>query len=264
MSLAQKADRHDLYQQSVQDPEAEMDFVEITFRELRGRPARDLREDFCGTAYSSCEWVARHPEHSAVAVDLDEEVLEWGEDNNLSNLDDHARDRITLLREDVRRRRRERFDCVLAMNFSYYLFEDRDSMREYFVSVRRSLRGDGLFFLDAYGGYDAHRDIVEEREVDGFTYIWEQANFDPISHRMDCYIHFSFPDGSRQDKAFVYPWRLWTLPEIRELLREAGFKRTRIYWEGLDESTGEGNGEFTLSETGSADAGWICYIVAEP
>ena len=36
---AGRADRHQLYQESVQDTEAEIDFVEETWRALRDRPA---------------------------------------------------------------------------------------------------------------------------------------------------------------------------------------------------------------------------------
>ena len=64
------------------------------------------------------------------------------------------------------------------------------------------------------------------------------------------------------EKAFTYEWRLWTLPEIRELLEEAGFGRVTVYWEGTDED-GEGNGEFEPTTRGDADAGWIAYLVAE-
>ena len=88
------------------------------------------------------------------------------------------------------------------------------------------------------------RNIEEERECDGFTYIWEQASFNPIDGMMDCHIHFTFPDGSRMDRAFSYRWRLWTLPELREMLAEAGFRDIVVYWEGTDEDANEGNGIF--------------------
>ncbi len=52
-----------------------------------------------------------------------------------------------------------------------------------------------------------------------------------------------------------------TLPEITEMLTEAGFKAT-VYWEQADED-GEGNGEFIAQTEGEADAGWIAYIVGE-
>ena len=256
-------DRHHLYQASVQDPESEMDFVYNTFKSLRKCPPRKLREDFCGTAYSSCHWVSRDDRNTALAIDLDEEVLDWGMHNNLSELTDTQKKRITLLKGDVLEAPQEGFDAVLAMNFSYYLFMQRETMLQYFKTVFNSLGDEGIFFLDAYGGYDAPREIEETRHLEGFDYIWDQAEFDPVTGKMQCYIHFTFPDGERMDKAFSYCWRLWTLPELQEILTEAGFSGVSIYWEQTDEKTGEGNGEFKKATSGDADAGWICYIVSE-
>ena len=258
-----KADRHELYQASVQDTEAEIDFVESTWSELRNRPAELLREDFCGTANTACEWVRRDPLHYSVAIDLDPEVLEWGRRHNLEDLDDDEFARIRLLQADVATCTTEAADIVLAMNFSYYLFMTRAAMLRYFRNVRDGLVEDGLFILDAYGGYDAPREIEEERECDGFTYVWEQASYNPIDGAMTCHIHYRFPDKSRMDRAFTYHWRLWTLPEIRELLEEAGFHGVTVYWEGTDEETNEGNGIYEPAEVGDADPGWICYIVAQ-
>ena len=45
-SMAATADRHYLYQEAVQDPVAEIDFIEETWGELRRRPLELLREDF--------------------------------------------------------------------------------------------------------------------------------------------------------------------------------------------------------------------------
>jgi SAM-dependent methyltransferase len=261
--IADQADRHYLYQESVQDTEAEIDFVEETWRELRNRPAELLREDFCGTANTSCEWVRRDPQHYAIGIDWDAEVLEWGRLNNLEQLDDEQFSRMDLLQENVLGAHTERADIVLAMNFSYFLFLERQDLLKYFRAVHASLVDDGIFFLDAYGGYDAPKVIEEERECDGFTYIWEQASFNPIDSRMTCHIHFEFPDQSRLDEAFSYQWRLWTLPEICELLAESGFANVTVYWEGTDEEANEGNGIFEPAEVGDADPGWICYIVAE-
>jgi len=266
--MAALADRHRLYQSSVQDVEAEIDFVEQTWAELRQRPAVFLREDFCGTANTACEWVVRDDEHQAVGIDLDPEVLEWGRLNRLTQLDDEQLERIELLNEDVLQTRPGLADIILAMNFSYFLFLTRDDLREYFINVLDGLVADGILFLDAYGGYEAPMVIQESRECedeDGndFTYIWDQASFNPINSCMDCQIHFEFPDGSRMEKAFSYHWRLWTLPEIREILYEAGFSRVDVYWEGTDEENNEGNGIYTPSETGDADPGWVCYIVAQ-
>lgn len=262
-NMAELADRHYLYQESVQDTQSEIDFVEETWAELRDRPAELLREDFCGTANTACEWVRRDRAHRAVGIDLDGEVLEWGELNNIAQLDADQQARIELLREDVVETLPEPADIVLAMNFSYFLFNTRAAMLDYFRNVREGLVEDGLFFLDAYGGYDAPRELEEERECDGFTYVWEQASFNPIDSMMDCRIHYQFPDGSRIDNAFTYRWRLWTLPELRELLGEAGFSQVTVYWEGTDQEKNEGNGIYQPAEVGDADPGWVCYIVAQ-
>jgi hypothetical protein len=48
---ARNADRHSLYQQSVQAPEYEVRFLDKIFRRHTGRKLLQLREDFCGTAY---------------------------------------------------------------------------------------------------------------------------------------------------------------------------------------------------------------------
>jgi hypothetical protein len=267
-SMSDSADRYLLYQQAVQDVEAEIDFIENTWSELRQRPAVLLREDFCGTAKTACEWVIRDENHHAIGVDMDEEVLEWGKLYNLVALEDDQIERIELLQENVLQTRPGLADIILAMNFSYYLFLKRDLLREYFVNALDSLVSDGILFLDAYGGYEAPMVLTEPRECvdeDGndFTYIWDQASFNPIDSCMACHIHFEFPDRSRMDKAFSYQWRLWTLPEIREILYEAGFSTVDIYWEGTDEKKNEGNGIYMPCKTGDADPGWVCYIVAQ-
>jgi len=265
-SLAQTADRHRLYELSVQCAEAEIDFVDDTFKKLRGRRARLLREDFCGTSNVCCEWVRRRKENRAIGVDLDEEVLDWGRLHRLDKLKASRRRRIELLREDVLKVKTESVEIVSAMNFSYWLFKERTQLKRYFTQVREQLTEDGILFMDAYGGYDAYREIDEEREIeDGesyFTYVWEQAKYDPVSGHLICHIHFDFEDGSRMERAFSYDWRLWSLPEIRELLDEAGFRKVGVYWQGFDKQ-GEPDGIFVPVEEGEADAGWICYIVAE-
>jgi len=53
------------------------------------------------------------------------------------------------------------------------------------------------------------------------------------------------------------------LPEIRELLTEAGFSDVTVYWEGTDTDKNEGNGIYAPAVTGDADPGWVCYLVAQ-
>jgi hypothetical protein len=265
-TLAERADPRRLYERAVQCPEAEVDFLTGRFRWLRGRDARALREDFCGTAAVCREWVERDTDNTALGLDLDTDVLAWAEDRARVALPPAGRERLRLLCADVSTAQTPKVDIIAAMNFSYWLFRERPRLLDYFSAVRASLAEDGVFFLDAYGGYDAFREIIEERAVDddegSFTYRWEQSSYNPIDGAMDCHIHFAFPDGSELPRAFSYRWRLWTLPEIRELLAEAGFRRVLVYWQGWDDD-GEPDGCFEPAEQADADAGWICYLSAE-
>lgn len=263
-SMASAADRHVLYQNSVQCVEAEIDFVDEAYRDARGRSAELIREDFCGTANTSCEWVRRRRTNRAIGVDLDEEVLAWGERNNIEKLRGDGKSRITLMRDNVLAVHTEPVDIVLAMNFSYQIFKERSVLLAYFHHVRESLADDGIFFLDCYGGYESYKTTREKREIDDdVTYVWDQHEYDPITGDMTCFIHFQFSDGSKMKKAFEYHWRMWTLPELRDLLAEAGFSKTTVYWEGVDEETEEGDGEFVPTERTEQDPAWICYIGAQ-
>lgn len=261
-TMAERADIHDLYERSVQAVDVEVEFLQDTFRALRGRSPASFREDFCGTASAACEWVRTGTHRHAIGVDIDASVLDWGRRNRVARLPETARARVKLLNDDVRNVATDPVDIVGAFNFSYYCFKTRDEMRKYFTRAHAALNPDGVLFLDAFGGPDASDVQKEKTKHDGFTYVWDQAVFEPVTSRLVCHIHFKFPDGSKIKKAFTYDWRLWTLPELRELLEEAGFRRVRVYWEG-DDGDGGGNGIFTEHATGEPDLAWIAYIAAE-
>jgi SAM-dependent methyltransferase len=261
-TMAETADIHDLYERSVQAVDVEAEFLRDTYRALRGREPQSLREDFCGTASLACEWVRRGARRHAIGVDLDADVLDWGRRNRAARLPETARARLKLLNDDVRTVSAAPVDIVGAFNFSYFCFKTRDEMRSYFARVRDALNTGGVFFLDAFGGPEASDVMKEKTKLNGFTYVWEQAEFEPVTGRILCHIHFKFPDGSKLKRAFTYDWRLWTLPELRELLTEAGFTRVRVYWEG-DDGEGGGDGVFKEHATGEADLAWIAYLVAE-
>ena len=260
LTQADTADKHVLYEAAVQCVESEIDFVEETFSTLRGREARLLREDFCGTANSSCEWVRRRSTNIAYSVDIDPDVQAWGKEHHIRKLDPQQQQRVNLVTADVMDSGVDSLDVVLAMNFSYWIFKTRELMTRYFRSVYDSLNDEGIFILDSFGGYEAFREMEESTKHNGFTYVWDQSSYNPITGDGVFRIHFKFKDGSKLKNAFIYEWRVWTLPEICEMLEDAGFK-AEVYWEGTDED-GEGNGEFAPSREGDADAGWIAYIVA--
>ncbi len=259
---AQRVDKYVLYQRSVQEPEADIEFFEQVFQERFGRPPRVLREDFCGTAFTSCTWVARHPQNTAHGFDLDPEPLAWGRAHNAKDLTDEQRGRLNLVRGDVREVREPKADVVAAQNFSFCIFKTRDELRRYFEAVRKNLGDEGVFVLDIFGGPDAQMlsEEATEYEDDGFTYVWDQDRYDAITNEILCKIHFQFPDGSELRDAFTYDWRLWTIAELKEVLREAGFAAAEAYWEGADED-GDGNGEFTRADSAANEDAWIAYVV---
>jgi len=261
-TLAARADRHRLYERSVQSTEEDVELIAQIYEERRGRKARTLREDFCGTAHLACQWVRANPRHHAVGVDIDPDVLAWGTQHNLDRLSRKQRGRIALLNDDVMRARAPAADILVAFNFSYWTFKRREQLLAYFRAARRGLAANGVFILDIFGGPDAMTECRERTAYRGFTYVWEQASYEPISGDYLCHIHFHFPDGSKLKRAFTYDWRLWTLPEVRDLLIDAGFRRTAVYWEQTG-SDGEGNGEFAPAERGDSDPAWIAYVIAE-
>jgi hypothetical protein len=259
--LARGADKHDLYQKAVQEPDADIPLIQKVFRNQFSRPAKTLREDFCGTALLACRWVKRSSDHRAWGIDLDPDPLDWGRVHNVGKLKPEEASRVKLIEGDVLDIGHESVDVTVAFNFSYFLFQERASLLNYLKRAYSTLNSEGALILDAYGGADSQRTSEEFREVDDdFDYVWDQHRFDPIHHKVTNFIHFKFPDGSQMKRAFRYDWRLWSIPEIRELLQEAGFAESVVYWEGTDSETGEGNDIFSPREQAPDDPAWICYI----
>lgn len=259
---AQKADKYDLYQRSVQETDPDLSLLARIFKHHYGRPPRLLREDFCGTAAMATRWVELHRENRAWGIDLDPEPLEWGRRHNIGRLDPEQASRIKLIEGDVRSVGDAQADVTIAFNFSWFILDSRAVLLEYFRKARASLLPEGLLLLDAYGGADAQRTSEEERDCDDFTYVWDQHRFDPIHNRATNFIHFEFDDGSKLRRAFRYDWRLWSIPELRDLLTEAGFSQVDAYWEQTDKKTGEGNGVYYKATKALDDPAWVSYIVA--
>ncbi len=257
---ARNSNKYALYEEAVYEPEADYDFIQRRFRQARGRPALRLREDFAGTSKLSALWAKRLPQGHAWAVDLDREPLVWGRKQHIAPLGAAAA-RVTQLHENVLTVETPKVDAVTAFNFSYWTFREREIMLAYFRRAFRALNEDGLFVLDLLGGPDAQKEIEEPRRCKGFTYVWEQMPLDAITQNLTCHIHFRFPNGSSMKKAFTYHWRLWSVSELRDLLRDAGFAQVDVYWEGED-GRGRGNGLFTKRSHAVNEDAWVAYVVA--
>ena len=258
--LSETVDRHRLYQNAVQGPYGDIAFFEERFEEATGRYPLHLREDFAGTCLLSTTWVEADEERTALAVDLDPQPLAWGWKHNLQDGEHPAAERLEQIESDAREFHGDGYDIVCAMNFSFCILQKRHELLDYFTTACQSLADDGMLVLELCGGTELEATATEEREIEGGTYIWEQAAFNPINHQLVCYIHFELEDGSRLHRAFEYTWRLWSIPEIRELLEEAGFARSEVWWEAVDED-GEGTGEYRLTEEEENQESWLVYIV---
>jgi cyclopropane fatty-acyl-phospholipid synthase-like methyltransferase len=264
-------DPHALYEASVQSADYDLDFYERVYRRHHGHTFRRFREDFCGTAMLSCAWALRRPENESWGVDQDRATLAWARREHLARMRDAAR-RVTLVRADVRRVTRPHVDLITAMNFSYWVFKRREDLREYFRTARRSLTKGGLLVVNIYGGTGAMEPLEEKRKIaasqgpDGlripaFTYIWEQASFNPVDHHLTCHIHFELRDGTRLRRAFSYDWRMWMLPEVQEVMREAGFPKTEVYVEGWNHKKHEPDEVYRLRRKFDNQEGWLAFVV---
>lgn len=264
-TMADKADKFDCYQQSVQSPDHEVEVFELLYRDQYERNPLTLREDFCGTFAVCCEWVKAHKDRTAWGVDLCPETLQWGKDNNQAKLKATEAERITLLEQDVRDGNTPTVDLLAAQNFSFWIFKTREEVIEYFKAAHANLNEEGVMVMDMMGGRECYNDTITDKRTivkgkKGFKYHWQQAYFNPITSDCSFYIHFKFGDGSKMKKAFEYHWRFWTVPEVREMLIEAGFHETLVYIEQEDEN-GEDSGTWVPVEKAPNNESWLCYIV---
>jgi SAM-dependent methyltransferase len=258
-----KPHKYALYERSVQSPDFHAEWFVDIYKDLRGRFPRHMREDFCGTFKLSCEWVKRNRHNSALGVDLDPEPLAYGRRVHLPELTAAQRKRLRVVNDNVLAITSPKVDLVLACNFSFCVFKDRTTLVRYLRGCLRSLRKDGVAILDLAGGPGMIEPMRERKRVRApdtgpFTYTWHQKSFDPITHEAKYAIHFDLEDGTRMQDAFTYDWRLWTIPEVREAMAEAGFGKTVVYWE--TEHQGEGTGEYIRSEHGDNAYAWVAYV----
>ena len=256
------ADKYDLYEKSVQSVEFEVQFIDKMFRKYNRGKCLDIREDFCATASISAEWVKHNKNKTAYAIDLDRKILNVAKKRINKYLSQEQSNRLQLIHGNSQSKITKKVDSVVAMNFSYWVFKDRSSLKKYFSNAYKHLKKDGILLIDAFGGYEAHQELEERTKHNGFTYVWDQHKFNPINNDLTCFIHFEFSNGSKIKRAFKYEWRLWSLPEITECLKSVGFDLVDIYMQGWDEKNDCESEKFYHVKKCDADPGWIAYIVA--
>lgn len=258
--MARKMDALELYEQAVQNPEADVEFLDDIYKEAKGRTALSLREDFCGTGAMCAAWVKGKPQRTATGLDLCDDTLAWGRRRNIEPLGVDAA-RAKLVKRNVLSGTSSKSDLIVAFNFSYCIFKERAVLLDYFRKAREGLSDDGALFVDCHGGTELGEKMKERKEFDGFTYVWDQRPMCAITNEAVRHIHFEFEDGSRMKKAFTYDWRMWSLPELKDLLVEAGFSKVDVYWEGATDD-GDGDGDFILADRAEEEQSWIAYVGA--
>lgn len=223
-------DRYDLYELCVQGVEVLVPFL----ASLHSDQPRTLAEDFCGTAALSRHWCRSIPDARAVAVDIDPEPL--------ARARLYAPDALTLIEHDLLARALpaglDPADLVFVGNFSIGEIHDRDDLVAYLRRSRARLAPSGLFVCDLYTGASAlrtghvHRD---HRAPDSsrVRYTWQQRSVDLVSGLVTNALHFRVDRGGvitdELHDAFVYRWRLWSIPELRDALAQAGLTNTQVY-----------------------------------
>jgi hypothetical protein len=258
-----KISKYELYELSVQSPDVQVDLFHQIYGEIRHKLPKTFREDFCGTFTLSAEWVKQHEDQIALALDLDPKPLKYGCDVHLRNMTVDQRNRLHILMQNVVTVTTPKVDLIGACNFSFYVFKERASLIEYFRCARKSLNKKGLLILEMAGGpgmIEKRREQKTVRSAHGkkFRYVWDQKSFNPITRNGHYAIHFKFQHGKTLKNAFTYDWRVWTIPEVREALIDAGFKDTCVYW---DRSKSLHYSRYMRSENVRNQHAWIAQIV---
>lgn len=248
-------DRYDLYELAAQSPPMQAKFL----RAVHGGDARTLGEDFCGSGAIARAWTALGPDRRAVCVDIDDAALSALR----SRADESTRARLELVRADVMAAT-TRVDVLCALNFPVGYFHERADLLAYFRHARSRLNRAGVLVVDTYGGRDAFSRGESEQDLPGgVRYVWEQREADPLTARVRNAMHFVLPDGSTIRDAFVYDWRLWSVPELRDAAAEAGFARADVYdtlGDALD-SRGELHA-LPLDSGDELDDNYVVYVAA--
>ncbi|MBN8554469.1 MAG: class I SAM-dependent methyltransferase [Deltaproteobacteria bacterium] len=256
-----------LYEASVTDPKDDVKLFNRFYRLAFLKDAHLYREDFCGTFAHSVEWIKLHPQNKSYSLDLSKEPLNYGIKNHLIRLSQEEKKRLSIRRQNVLHARTPKVDLITSMNFSYSCLKTKAELKKYFQNAFRSLHKKGMLLIDVMGGSEVQAPNIERTKISlgrgkpKFTYIWEQKNFDAINHEARFAIHFQMADSKRKLKnVFTYDWRLWSLPELQDLMKEVGFDDVHIYWEGTRRNSEEGNGVFTRKKSVADCEVWIAYI----
>lgn len=222
-----------------------------------GKKPRMLREDFAGPAGLAAEWANQSATHTALAVDIDPEPLAHAP----------AAPRLKKKLADATRCR-DKADIIALFNFAAGEIHDRRRLVAYFKVLRASLNKGGIAAMDIYGGANAFSpgSLNTHARIPGtktkIAYTWQQVHADPDTAMVENHLHFAI-GKKKWPSAFVYHWRLWSIPELRDALLEAGFAKVETYDRLGDAVDQHGNLRITpVSPDRPLDDDYVVYLVA--
>jgi hypothetical protein len=250
--VPESADPFTLYELAVTSPRQLAPFLYA----LHGKRPKVLGEDFSGTAAVSRGWIRYRKGLRAIAVDQDADVLAKTE----------PMAGLKLVASDVLKVR-DKADLIAATNFPVCYWHTRKALIKYLRHVRSRLNPRGIFVADLYGGPHALKTGKRTKQVrlpDGgsFMYVWDQKSVDPLTGRVFNAIHFRVPGEKPIRNAFTYDWRLWSIPEMCDAMREAGFKSTEVHDRMGAAIDAVGNVYVKAAEPGELDRDYVVYVVA--
>jgi SAM-dependent methyltransferase len=263
--------RYRCYKAAVQDPDDIINVLNSMYAQTVGGSPRTFREDFCGTFFYASEWVRRFPHSRAIGLDINPRPLAFGTREHTARLTPAERRRLQIIECNVLASQTIRADLIAACNFSFYVLKRRADLERYCRNAYRALNRRGMFALEMVGGSAFEESpFTERRSVPHsvgprrgkrwFTYAWNHKSFNPITREGLYSITFSFPDGRELKDTFVYDWRVWTIPEVRECLLAGGFDEVEVFWE--DEDTEQRDlGTYSARTEAPNHPTWLCYVV---
>lgn len=162
-------------------------------------------------------------------------------------------------------------DIVCAFNYSCCCLHSRPDLVLYFKHVFNALSGrGGIFAMDLYGGASSESHLKLRRHFHDFTYVWEQEAFDVINRMTKISLHFQLKNNRVIRHAFTYHWRLWSLPEVRDCLKEAGFGSIHVWIRNMpsleeredNEDSWDNDSKYEETTVFYQQSAWNAYIVA--
>lgn len=256
----------DLYERCVQSPDELVGMLHAIHGGGGGggggkggaREPLKLAEDFCGSGATSVAWIKAGLEmqlkRQAVACDLDAAAIVRLK-RTAKAAGAGVAGAIKAVQRDVvlgrpgMDRATAAADVVFVGNFSIGYIHQRPLLVKYLKRCRTRLNKGGVVVVDTYGGATSYTPGALKRKfklADGRTihYTWQQLAANPLTAMVENRLHFrvEYKGEIVQDvpDAFIYHWRLWSVPELREAMAEAGLRRIEVYDQVPDAQDGDG------------------------